>query len=131
MLGRPTRPFIRYLRAVRFGPWHPLESALDAAPDEPGVLQARAEVLLDFPSGRSAMVLYAATPPDEALRTSVGGRLSTALARAAELGARYVRFGQSPAPDSDLLRLLRDFEERFGAPPPGNAAPTGVNDDHG
>ena len=48
-----------YPRRVKFGAWFPIESAATEAPDGPGVLQIRADDLLDYPRGKSAMVLYA------------------------------------------------------------------------
>ena len=108
-----------YPAPVQFGAWHPLERAAEAAPPQPGVLQARADTLLLFPRGKSAMVLYARceSPLDEFVR----GPGAALLARASELGARWVRFGASARPAADHDRLLRQFEERFGAPPPANA----------
>lgn len=44
---------------MRFGPWYPLAEAGDLAPPEEGVLQLRiAQGLLDYPTGKSAMVAY-------------------------------------------------------------------------
>ncbi len=105
---------------MRFGPWHPWEQAAVAAPPTPGLLQARAEALLAFPGGRSAMVLYAATAADEPLDAFVRGRGAAALAAAHGHGARWVRFAAHPEPAAALAILLARFEERFGAPPPGN-----------
>jgi hypothetical protein len=45
---------------VRFCPWYPLSDAAEHIPDGEGVLQVRiAEGLLDYPTGKSAMVWYA------------------------------------------------------------------------
>ncbi|HEY4177572.1 MAG TPA: hypothetical protein VGM90_12085, partial [Kofleriaceae bacterium] len=44
---------------MRFCPWYALKDCGDHAPAEPGVLQLRlAAGLLDYPSGKSAMVWY-------------------------------------------------------------------------
>src|SRR5688500_13207940 len=49
----------RYLIPVRFCPWYPLADAAAHAPAGEGVLQLRvATGLLDYPSGKSAMVHY-------------------------------------------------------------------------
>ena len=105
---------------MRFGPWLPLLEAHDTAPAAPGVLQARGEALVELPRGKSAMLLYAASMPDESLQAFVRGRGAPLLAAASRLGACWVRFAESPRPDSELSRLLRIFVERFGAAPPTN-----------
>ena len=68
------------------------------------------------------MVLYASSSGDETLRAFVGARGAPLLAAAAGLGARWVRFAEATAPEDQLARLLRRFEERFGAPPPANGS---------
>jgi hypothetical protein len=108
---------------VRFGSWYPIEAAAAEAPELPGVLQVRAETLLSFPRGKSAMVLYTATAADEPMRDFVAGRGAPLLARAAAFGGRLVRFAEAALPEAELERLLRHFTERFSAPPPGNAQP--------
>jgi hypothetical protein len=108
---------------VKFGVWHPVAEASTAAPDWPGLLQARAEELVPYPRGKSAMVLYAACRPDETLRRYVRAATgAAALRRAAAHGARWVRFGQTAAPERELSRLTSQFQQRFGALPAGNAA---------
>jgi hypothetical protein len=108
---------------VRFGPWHPLERAAQTAPEQPGLLQARAPELLAFPRGRSAMVLYAASDEGESLADFVRGRGAPLCERAASLGARFVRYAAAARPAAELDRLLRQFTDRFGAPPPAQAPP--------
>ena len=108
-------------RGVTFGPWYPLEHALAEAPWRPGVLQVRAEALLSFPRGKSAMVLYTATVVDETLFALVAGRGAAMLLRAAACGGRLVRFADAALPEAELELLLQQFTERFSAPPPGNA----------
>jgi phosphoribosylformylglycinamidine cyclo-ligase len=109
---------------VRFGPWLPIEQAAERAPAVGGVLQARADGLLPLPRGKSAMVFYAATTGDVALGAWVRGPGGAALDRAVQLGARLVRFGETDDPAAALARLLRDFDERFGALPLANRSET-------
>lgn len=103
---------------MRFGPWQPLDHAGALAPAGPGVLQLRADRLFALPRGKSAMVFYAAAPELAAYVGGAEGR--AALAAAAAAGACWIRFGSSAEPDRDLDRLLRQFDERFGARPPGH-----------
>jgi hypothetical protein len=106
---------------VHFGAWHPISEATTAAPEAAGVLQARAEGAMDYLSGRSAMVMYASSGPQETLRAYVSGGGARRLARAVSAGARWIRFAEAPDPADELDRLLRLFVERFGSPPIGNA----------
>ena len=106
--------------------WHPIETAAAAAPDEPGVLQTRADDLLTYPRGRSAMVLYAHSASEGSLRTFCNGTGSADLGRAAGAGARWVRFAETSEPEEDFERLLDHFVERFGAPPIGNGTAAGA-----
>jgi hypothetical protein len=105
---------------VRFGAWHTLERAAETAPASPGVLQARADELLPFPRGKSAMVLYAASAEGETLAAFVAGAGAALLAAAQARGARWVRYAEAPRPTDELARLLHGFAERFGAQPPAN-----------
>jgi hypothetical protein len=109
---------------VHFGAWHPIAEASTAAPERSGVLQARAEGVMDYETGRSAMVFYACSPPGETLRGFVEGRGSRQLRRAMAAGARWIRFAEVVEPTDELDRLLKGFIERFGSPPISN---TGVN----
>ncbi|MES1158231.1 MAG: hypothetical protein ABUL67_03930 [Haliangium ochraceum] len=106
---------------MNFGGWISLDEAPAAAPDAPGLWQARADALLAYPRGKSAMVMYARSRPDETLRRYVAGRGVAALGHAAACGARWLRFGASASPDADFDRLLRRFVDRFGAPPAANS----------
>jgi hypothetical protein len=108
---------------VRFGPWLPLEQAPEVAPESAGVLQARGDVLGAFPRGKSAMVLYAGSSAGETLRAFVRDRAGPLLAAAAGRGARWIRFAETDRPEDRLARLLRQFDERFGALPPANRNP--------
>jgi hypothetical protein len=111
---------------VHFGAWHPIAEAGLTAPESAGVLQARAEGIMDYDLGRSAMVLYACSPPGETLRAFVGGRGARQLRRAEAAGARWIRFAEAPDPGDELERLLRGFMERFGSLPISNAGAGGT-----
>ena len=84
------------------------------------MLQVRGDKLFDLPGGKSAMILYAATQPDQPLDEFVADAARPALERAAGLGARYIRFAPSAHPQQQLARLLANFDERFGALPPAH-----------
>jgi hypothetical protein len=109
---------------VHFGVWHPISEASTAAPEAAGVLQTRAEGVMDYRSGRSAMVLYACSDATETLRVFVAGRGARDLDRAISAGARWIRFAATPNPRPELDRLLEGFVERFGSPPISNSGPT-------
>jgi hypothetical protein len=113
---------ICYAARVHFGSWHPITEASSQAPESSGILQVRAEGVMDYETGRSAMVMYACSPPGETLRGFVGGRGGRQLRRAVAAGARWIRFAEVPDPEAELDRLLRGFVERFGSPPINNAA---------
>jgi hypothetical protein len=109
---------------VHFGAWHPIAEASTAAPEISGVLQARAEGVMDYEMGRSAMVFYACSPPGETLRAFLSGRGARQLRRAMAAGARWIRFAEATDPSDELDRLIKGFIERFGSPPISN---TGTN----
>jgi hypothetical protein len=101
---------------MRFGPWYPLVEADRHAPATGGVFQVRIpDGLLDYPSGKSAMVHYEAAAD---LRAAI------AAFRAAHPGATWLcrhtiemtAADVAAAPDFHA-RLLRDFTARFGAGP--------------
>jgi hypothetical protein len=98
---------------VRFGPWYRLAEAGDLAPAEEGVLQLRlAAGLLDYPTGKSAMVAY---------RHALDIRAEAqALARAHE-GDLLCRHLIDIPPATDLAafcaKLREDFVRRFGRAP--------------
>ncbi|HZS38422.1 MAG TPA: hypothetical protein VFF06_16420 [Polyangia bacterium] len=100
---------------MSFGRWEPLDDA--EAPAGPGVLQARrAEGLIDYPTGKSAMIHYGA---DDVALSAALERLRAALSPA-DRAATLVRFAPADgreAPSETLERLLRQFAARFGAPP--------------
>lgn len=102
---------------MSFGRWYPLDEVAEHAPAGPGVYQVRlAHGLLDYPTGRSAMIHYAAAPD-----------LSIAVAELARThpGCDWLcRFADgttapeaASAPDAMLAQLMSAFLRRFGAPP--------------
>lgn len=100
---------------MRFCPWYPLAEAGDHAPAAEGVLQVRlADGLLDYPSGKSAMVHYAyATNVRES---------ALALAAAHAGGAGFVCRHVEEAPAGvDLAafhaKVREEFVRRFGREP--------------
>ena len=109
---------------MRFGDWQAIEGAAAAAPQGPGVLQARSDDLIVYPLGRSAMVLYAHSASDGSLRVFLSGTGAVELGRATAAGARWIRFAETSEPEADFERLLDHFVERFGAPPLANGNPT-------
>ncbi len=76
---------------------------------------------MDYRVGRSAMVMYACSDPDETLRGFVTGRGARQLERAVSAGARWIRFAEAAQPQDELDRLLKGFVERFGSLPISNA----------
>jgi hypothetical protein len=111
-----------YAAPVHFGAWHPIAEARTAAPEASGVLQTRAEGVMDYRVGRSAMVFYACSADGETLRQFVSGRGARELERAVAAGARWIRFAEAPEPAGELERLLKGFTERFGSLPISNAS---------
>ena len=108
--------------SMHFGPWHPVVDSSQHAPDCSGVVQMRAEGILDYKLGRSAMVFYACSAPGETLRAYVDGPGAALIQQAQEQGACWIRFGESLDAARDLSRLLKRFAERFGTPPLGNTS---------
>jgi hypothetical protein len=109
---------------VRFGAWVPIADAATQAPEEPGVFQTRSDDLLAYPHGKSAMVFYAHSPSDGSLRALIAGTGAIDLRRAAEAGARWIRFAETSEPEAAFERLLDHFVERFGSPPLANGGTT-------
>ena len=105
---------------VRFGRWVPVGEAAANAPDAPGLFQVRSEALQIYPLGRSAMLFYGHSRPDETVREYVDRRGAPALDRSVSVDARFIRFASSPTPGAECVRLLRRFIDRFGAPPSAN-----------
>lgn len=102
---------------MSFGRWYPLDEAAAHAPSGPGVLQMRlARGLIDYPTGKSAMIHYAAA---DDLREA-----AAELARAHPGREWLCRFadadpgdGAARAADVMLTELVTSFRRRFGAPP--------------
>jgi len=105
---------------VHFGTWHPIAEANTAAPEASGVLQIRAERIMNYESGLSAMVLYACSVPGETLRQFVAVRGARQLCQAIADGACWIRFAEVPEPMTELDRLLKGFVNRFGSLPISN-----------
>lgn len=101
---------------MRFGRWHRLERAAAEAPRAPGVFQLKvASGLIDYPTGKSAMIRYGAARD---LRGAV-----EAIARANPGRDWMCRFSEEMSareaadPDAIVAELLAQFHRRFGAPP--------------
>ncbi len=88
------------------------------------MLQTRAEGVLDYERGLSAMVYYAHSGRDN-LKDFVTGRGAAALRRAAAAGARWIRFAETAAPEPAYDQLMADFSERFGSAPLANRVKSG------
>ena len=99
---------------MTFGRWQKLAAA--TMPRRRGLLQARvADGLVDYPTGRSAMVYY---DGDEDLSQALA-RLGAAVPPGADV---LVRFAECADPAGELTRKLDEFRRRFGAPPAWNAS---------
>lgn len=99
---------------MQFGRWYPLAEAGDHAPASPGVLQLRvATGLVDYPRGKSAMVLYAHAPDVRAA--------AQALARVHaghDLWCRHlIEIDLTTDLAAFCAKLRAEFERRFGAIP--------------
>jgi hypothetical protein len=102
---------------MRFCPWYPLAEAERHTPVGEGVLQLRvATGLLDYPSGKSAMVHYEHAPDLRAVATAL------AAAHAGDdppLLCRHLEIEGNE--DVDLAafhaKVREEFVRRFGSPP--------------
>ena len=101
---------------MRFGRWHRLDQAAAAAPPGPGVFQLKiARGLIDYPTGKSAMIRYGAARD---LPAAVGE-----IARANPGREWMCRFSEEMSareaadPDAIVAELEAAFRRRFGAPP--------------
>ncbi len=95
---------------MRFCTWRPLAEAAADAPAAPGVYQVRVgSGLIDYPTGKSAMVHY--------------GAADDVAAAIADYAARHpdrpwlCRHAAQTEPDRHLARLLARFEQQFGLVP--------------
>jgi hypothetical protein len=100
---------------VRFCPWYPLAEAAAHAPAAEGVLQLRlAEGLIDYPSGKSAMVHYEHAPDVRAAATQLAQRY-----RDRALLCRHLEIAPGEAVDLAAFhaKVRDEFVRRFGSPP--------------
>lgn len=96
---------------MRFTSWYPAEQIAERVPTSPGVFQVRAEVLREYPTGRSAMVHYGCG--DDLRATMLAWARTHGFA-----GARYRHADAlARAPTDALEILLARFVSRFGSPP--------------
>ena len=105
----------RYPIPVRFCPWYPLADAAAHAPAAEGVLQLRrAEGLLDYPRGKSAMVHYEYAANVRAVATALAERHSNEA-----LLCRHLEIDPGEAVDLIAFhaKVLEEFLRRFGCPP--------------
>jgi hypothetical protein len=97
---------------VRFCPWYPLADAAAHAPAGEGVLQLRlAAGLVDYPTGKSAMVHY----------EHAADVCTRACQLARDLAGRDLLCRHLEPSDTDPAqfhaKVRADFVRRFGAPP--------------
>jgi hypothetical protein len=98
---------------VRFGPWYPLADAGDLAPAEEGVLQIRlAHGLLDYPTGKSAMVAYRHAPDVRAAARALARDLPGDL-----LCRHLIEFPAASDLAGFCAKVRQDFVRRFGRAP--------------
>jgi hypothetical protein len=98
---------------MQFGPWYPLDGGAAQAPAGRGVFQVRAPALLDYPSGKTAMVHYE-------LASDVQSAIAAYAAAHPGRGwlCRHLEEIEDAAAIEPLYaRLLRDFRARFGCEP--------------
>jgi hypothetical protein len=101
---------------MRFCPWYPLSDAAAHAPAGEGVLQLRvASGLLDYPSGKSAMVHYEHAADVRAAATALAS-----LHAGLDLLCRHL-IEIAPGDAVDLAafhaKVREEFVRRFGSPP--------------
>lgn len=106
---------------MRFCPWYPLAEAAAHAPAAEGVLQLRlAQGLLDYPTGKSAMVHYEHAADVRASATALAAAhpALTLLCRHLEIeGDERVDLAAFHA------KVREEFVRRFGSPPVWPDAP--------
>jgi hypothetical protein len=103
-----------------FSSWFPLtpDGVREHAPPTPAAVQVRrAEGLVVYPEGKSAMVFYffAGASVREALSTAFADELATPGARGH--GPLWFRYLAGERSQQSLASLFDEFEDRFGAPP--------------
>lgn len=95
---------------MQFGRWYPLAEAGDHTPAGEGVLQLRvAEGLVEYPRGKSAMVLYAHS------RTLRAVALELAAAHPDLLCRHLIEVDPAIDLAAFCAKLRTEFERRFGA----------------
>lgn len=101
---------------MRFGRWHRLDQAAAEAPSAPGVFQIKlARGLIDYPTGKSAMIRYGAARDLRAAVIELAGAHAGQdwMCRfSEEMSAR-----ETADPDAIVAELEAAFRRRFGAPP--------------
>jgi hypothetical protein len=99
---------------MTFCRWYPLSEAETHAPARPGVFQVRlAEGLLDYPTGKSAMVHYQSAPDMRAAAAEFA-----ACHPGAPWLCRHLEESIDPAGATTLhASLVREFTRRFGTAP--------------
>ncbi len=108
----------------QFSSWYPLtDEGVDAhAPEGPAALQIKtADGLVDYPSGKSAMLcyFYAGDRAADALRRRFDDELASPGARGhGELRFRYLEGGEEAK--ETLADVLFKFVKKFGEPPEFN-----------
>jgi hypothetical protein len=99
---------------MTFCRWYPLSEAESHAPARPGVFQIRvAAGLLDYPTGKSAMVHYQSAPDMRAAATAFAARHP----RAPWLCRHLEEPIDAAGADTLHERLEREFSQRFGTAP--------------
>jgi hypothetical protein len=102
---------------MRFCPWYPLTDADRHAPASGGVFRIRIpDGLVDYPTGKSAMIHYEASGD---LRAAIAAFRSAHPIGAGWLCRHTIEMTGSDLAESVELhaRLLRDFTSRFGTAP--------------
>ena len=101
---------------MRFCPWYPLAEAGAQAPASAGVFQVRvADGLVDYPSGKSAMIHYEAATDLRAATAAFGA----AWPDRPWLCRHTIEMTpeETAGADAFFAKLLREFVARFGAAP--------------
>lgn len=96
----------------RFCPWYPLAEAAHAAPPAPGVYQIKLPHVIDYPTGKSAMIAYGAAPDVRAALVELA-----ALHPGTPWLARHLEDAAAVDPAAFVAELLATFRRRFGAEP--------------
>ena len=112
---------------MRFCPWYRLAEASDLAPAAEGVLQLRlAAGLLDYPTGKSAMVAYRHAPDVRAAARSLAETLPRAHGPGVHGGAAHggdllcrhlIEIPEATDLAAFCAKLREEFVRRFGRAP--------------